>query len=147
MAALLASITLDSNGWIKPQAVSGVLCSVAFVACLLTVDAAMVWRRYRLARARAQRACCPCPPLARELVCRRGTRESWLAGATVRLPRRRRYRAPQTQPFGVEFALIQFAQRAGPHKLPDRIHRIGDGPGLLHFTLEQALGKVMRTLL
>ncbi|MDO9092486.1 MAG: hypothetical protein Q7U99_07630 [Rubrivivax sp.] len=52
MAALLAIIALDSSGWVNTLAVFGVVCSVAFVAYVLTVDAPMYWRRYRLGRTR-----------------------------------------------------------------------------------------------
>lgn len=54
MAALLAVIALDSSGWVKSLAIFGILCSMAFVAYVLAVDAPMYWRRYRQARARGQ---------------------------------------------------------------------------------------------
>lgn len=54
MAALLAIVALDSSGWVHSLAVFGVLCSLAFVAYVLTLDAPMYWRRYRQGRARGQ---------------------------------------------------------------------------------------------
>ncbi len=57
MAALLAIVALDSSGWVHSLAVFGVLCSLAFVAYVLTVDAPMYWRRYRQA-ARVGRPTC-----------------------------------------------------------------------------------------
>lgn len=54
MAALLAIIALGSSGWVHALAIFGVLCSLAFVAYVLTVDAPMYWRRYRHGRACGQ---------------------------------------------------------------------------------------------
>jgi hypothetical protein len=54
MAALLAIIALDSSGWVSSLAVFGIVCSIAFVAYVLSVDAPMYWHRYRQGRARGQ---------------------------------------------------------------------------------------------
>jgi hypothetical protein len=54
MAALLGIIALDSSGWVNTLAVFGVLCSLAFVAYVLGVDAPMYWHRYLNGRARGQ---------------------------------------------------------------------------------------------
>ncbi|WP_332743785.1 hypothetical protein [Hydrogenophaga sp.] len=54
MAALLGVIALDSSGWVNSLAIFGFLCSMAFVAYVLGVDAPMYWRRYRHGRARGQ---------------------------------------------------------------------------------------------
>ena len=54
MAALLVLIALDSSGWLTSLAIFGVVCSAAFVAYVLGVDAPMYWRRYRSGRARGQ---------------------------------------------------------------------------------------------
>lgn len=54
MAALLAIIALDSSGWVNSLAIFGILCSLAFVAYVLGVDAPMYWRRYRHGRASGQ---------------------------------------------------------------------------------------------
>jgi len=54
MAALLAVIALDSSGWVNALAIFGILCSTAFVAYVLGVDAPMYWRRYRHGRANGQ---------------------------------------------------------------------------------------------
>lgn len=51
MAALLAVVALGSSGWVSALAVFGIVCAVAFVAYVLTVDAPMYWRRYRHGRA------------------------------------------------------------------------------------------------
>jgi hypothetical protein len=51
MAALLAVIALDSSGWVQSLAVFGILCSTAFVAYVVGVDAPMYWRRHRHGRA------------------------------------------------------------------------------------------------
>lgn len=54
MAALLAVIALDSAGWVRSLAIFGILCSTAFVAYVVGVDAPMYWRRHRHGRAHGQ---------------------------------------------------------------------------------------------
>lgn len=54
MAALLAIVALGSSGWVNSLAIFGFLCSLAFVAYVLSVDAPMYWRRYRHGRAHGQ---------------------------------------------------------------------------------------------
>jgi len=54
MAALLGIIALETSGWVNWLAIVGVLCSMAFVAYVLGVDAPMYWRRYRHGRAHGQ---------------------------------------------------------------------------------------------
>lgn len=54
MTALLGVIALNSSGWVHSLAIFGILCSMAFVAYVLGVDAPMYWRRYRHGRAREQ---------------------------------------------------------------------------------------------
>ena len=54
MAALLAIIALDTTGWVHALAVFGMLCSLAFVTYVLSVDAPMYWRRYRHGRTHGQ---------------------------------------------------------------------------------------------
>jgi hypothetical protein len=54
MAALLGVIAQGSSGWVNSLAIFGILCSMAFVAYVLGVDAPMYWRRYRHGRAGGQ---------------------------------------------------------------------------------------------
>lgn len=51
MSALLAVIALSSTGWVQSLAIFGILCSAAFVAYVVAVDAPMYWRRHRHGRA------------------------------------------------------------------------------------------------
>jgi hypothetical protein len=50
MAALLVVIALESSGWVNSLALFGILCSTAFVAYVVGVDAPMYWRRYQHGR-------------------------------------------------------------------------------------------------
>jgi hypothetical protein len=54
MSILLGAIAVDSSGWVRSLAIFGVLCSMAFVAYVLGVDAPMYWRRYQRGRACGQ---------------------------------------------------------------------------------------------
>jgi len=54
LAVLLGVIALGSSGWVNALAIFGIVCSLAFVAYVLGVDAPMYWRRYKYGRARGQ---------------------------------------------------------------------------------------------
>jgi hypothetical protein len=54
MAALLSIIALGSSGWVNALAIFGIVCSVAFVGYVVSVDAPMYWRRYLHGRAGGQ---------------------------------------------------------------------------------------------
>jgi hypothetical protein len=58
MAILLGVTALHSSGWVHAVAIFGLLCALAFVAYVLSVDAPMYWRRYRLGRANGQTYLC-----------------------------------------------------------------------------------------
>lgn len=78
MAILLGITALYSTGWVNSLAIFGILCSLAFVVYVLSVDAPMYWRRYRLARANGQTYLCVAQG-ARDAWQRRVCSGSWTA--------------------------------------------------------------------